>query len=250
MARSPYNAAFFNSQKDASLISAGVVIPRVLSLCDSKSVADFGCGVGTWLRSFTELGIGDITGIDGEYVSDALLVIPKDHFVRADITQPLELKRTFDLVMSLEVAEHLSNDRATTFIDTLTKHGDVILFSAAIPSQGGTHHVNEQWPQYWTSLFNARGYTCIDCLRDALWDDDRIAWWYRQNMFIFVASHRLSAYPKLMAEAARPRHLPLALVHPGFMYKLEHEQIGVGELVRKIPAAIRTTLSRHSRPHH
>ena len=77
-----YGGAFFDSQKDTSFISASIVIPRVLSLCNPKSVADFGCGVGTWVRALLDIGVSDVTGIDGDYVRDDLLVIPSERFVR------------------------------------------------------------------------------------------------------------------------------------------------------------------------
>jgi SAM-dependent methyltransferase len=235
-----YGGAFFDSQKDTSFVSASIVIPRVLSLCNPKSVADFGCGVGTWVRALLDIGVSDVTGIDGNYVRDDLLVIPSERFVRADIGQPVDLNRKFDLAISMEVAEHLPREKASVFIDTLTKHSGIVLFSAAVPGQGGTYHVNEQWPEYWNELFSARGYRCVDCLRDTFWEDDRIAWWYRQNMFLFVANDLIPAYPKLMSESARARTLPLAVVHPGFMRK----QVGLKQLLKQTRNPLRAAISK------
>ena len=235
-----YGGEFFNSQRDTSLTSASIVLPHVLSLVNPESVADFGCGVGTWVRALLDMGVTDVVGIDGNYVSDESLVIPGDRFVRADIAQPVDLDRKFDLAISMEVAEHLPPAKAAVFIDTLTRHSDVVLFSAAVPRQGGTYHVNEQWPDYWNGLFSAHGYRCVDILRDVFWEDDRIAWWYRQNMFLFVANDRLSAFPKLVAETNRPRSLPLAMVHPGFMQK----NIGLRQLLNQIPGPLRASLAR------
>jgi 2-polyprenyl-3-methyl-5-hydroxy-6-metoxy-1,4-benzoquinol methylase len=65
------------------------------------------------------------------------------------LIQPLDLEKEFDLVVSLEVAEHLPASAADQFVNTLVKHGKKILFSAAIPGQGGQDHLNEQWPDYW-----------------------------------------------------------------------------------------------------
>lgn len=235
-----YGGEFFNSQKDTSFVSAGIVLPHVLSLFNPESVADFGCGVGTWVRALLDIGVSDVVGIDGNYIRDESLVIHHDRFVRADIAQPVYLDRKFDLAISMEVAEHLPPEKATVFIDTLTRHSDVVLFSAAVPHQGGTHHVNEQWPGYWSSLFRSHGYRCVDCLRDVFWEDDRIAWWYRQNMFLFVANDRFSAFPKLVMEATRPRNMPLTLVHPGFMQK----NVGLRQLLNQIPGPLRASLAR------
>ena len=43
-------------------------------------------------------------------------------------------------------------------VATITKHGDAVLFSAAIPGQGGQDHLNEQWPEYWQKKFEVNGY--------------------------------------------------------------------------------------------
>lgn len=239
-----YKASFFDRQKHDSYASAKVVVPYVLSLISPKSIVDFGSGVGTWLRACRESGIEDIIGVDGEYVCDELLAIPKSRFVRADLTKPLNLGRRFDLVISLEVAEHLPKEQAHTFIETLTRHGEIVLFSAAIPLQGGSYHVNEQWPQYWNSLFGTQGYACVDCLRQVFWEDNRIAWWYRQNMFIFVASDLLNLSPSLFSESVASKGLPLSLVHPDFIRSLISERIGLGELFRNIPSAMRRSLFR------
>jgi SAM-dependent methyltransferase len=236
-----YSSTFFRGQMEGSYSSAQVVMPYVISLCQPKSVADFGCGVGSWLQACRECGIDDVTGVDGEYVHNQLLMIPPESFVSADLTQPIDLSRTFDLVLSLEVAEHLPAAAARTFVETLTRHGVVILFSAAIPSQGGVHHTNEQWAQYWSSLFGDCGFVCVDCLRDVFWDTKTVEWWYRQNMFLYVAKDCLSKYPDLVVERARPRKLPVDLVHPDL---LSRREVGIRTLLKQIPRATSVSFRR------
>jgi SAM-dependent methyltransferase len=247
--QSPYDSAFYRGQKDGSYNSAKIVIPYMLSLVRPQSVADFGCGVGTWLSVFIENGITDATGIDGEYVRDDLLVIPVERFVRADLSRPCDLKKTFDLVISLEVAEHIPRGSAACFVETLTKHGPIVLFSAALPSQGGTGHVNEQWPSYWSALFKQQGYACVDCLRGIFWEDQRIEWWYRQNMLLFVADRALPRFSALSASAG-PWDPPLNIVHPDLYIAIQDENrhVGIGTLIRNIPDSLRTTMrSRRER---
>ena len=67
------------------------------------------------------------------------------------------MNRKFDLVLSLEVAEHLPSECAEAFVESLVNLGPVILFSAAIPYQGGENHVNEQWPEYWVGVLSGEG---------------------------------------------------------------------------------------------
>jgi len=119
------------------LKSAEIVVPIVLDLIKPKSVVDVGCGRGEWLYVFQRQGISDILGIDGEWVDKNKLLIPKESFLTSTLEHPLRINRTFDLVVSLEIAEHLPEKSAEMFIETLTTLGPVILFPAAIPLQGG-----------------------------------------------------------------------------------------------------------------
>jgi hypothetical protein len=181
-------------------------------------VIDVGCGVGTWVRAAKDLGVADTIGIDGACVERASLLIPPDEFLaynleRERLGSVMKLRRQnkFDLVMSLEVAEHLSYERGATFVADLAELGDVVLFSAAIPFQGGEHHQNEQWPEYWAILFRAHGYTCYDFLRRRVWERQDVAWWYAQNALVFVRSGSDAA--KTFADLPEAATW-LAVVHP------------------------------------
>ena len=180
----PYDGQFFASQRGGSISSAKVIVPLVLETFPSASVVDVGCGVGGWVAEYMRHGVERVLGVDGDYVDLASLEIPADRFQSADLSRPLDLG-SFDLAMSLEVAEHLPEDCAETFVDTLTKAAPIVVFSAAVPEQGGVNHVNEQWPSYWIRKFAARGYVVEDCIRPAIWNDERVKWWYRQNIFVF-----------------------------------------------------------------
>jgi hypothetical protein len=185
-----------------------------MELINPRSVADIGCGTGVWLSIFGHSGVADVQGVDGKWVEPTMLHIPKAAFRSVDLEKPLKLGRRFDLVLSLEVAEHLPATSAAPFINSLVELGDIVAFSAAIPHQGGTHHVNEQWPDYWARLFADHGYVAIDCLRPCIWHHEQVCWWYRQNMLLFVEEARLRGNVNLSRLAAT--HNPVhSLVHPG-----------------------------------
>jgi len=211
-----YTSGFYESQRDGSLLSARKIVPEILRLAGGqcKSVVDVGCGVGTWLKVFRENGIPQVLGIDGEYVDRSLLEIPADSFEAHDLRQPLKIDRTFDVVLSLEVAEHLPPDTAETFVRTLTELGPVVVFSAAVPFQNGCNHVNEQWPEYWAGLFARQGFAAIDAIRKFVWSDTQVEPWYAQNTLLFVKEDRLGSYP-LLAEIrdAMPKGF-LSIIHP------------------------------------
>jgi hypothetical protein len=144
---------------------------------------------------------------------DALEIPPED-FSAVDLAEIATLDRRFDLVLSLEVAEHLPPAAADRFVGLLVATAPLVAFSAAAPGQGGTGHLNEQWPRFWADHFAAYGYEAVDCLREEFWQDERVAWWYRQNLLLFGAPEALDALSELR-EHPRRGAMPLPLVHPG-----------------------------------
>ena len=205
-----YTTEFYDAQADGSYQSAVVVSEIFHSfLPQLRSVVDVGCGTGTWVKAFLGRGIERGIGVDGDYVHRNQLRIPESNFVPKDLTLPLSLGERFDLCVSMEVAEHLPASRAASFVQDLTKLAPVVLFSAAIPQQGGTNHINEQWPEYWAELFARQGYRTVDCLRSRLWNDPRVEYFYRQNAFLFANDEfyaQLESVPKVP--------MPLSIVHP------------------------------------
>jgi SAM-dependent methyltransferase len=206
----PYDNEFFRKQRAGSFRSANVIAPIIKHLIAPRSVCDIGCGVGTWLRVWSDLGLKEIRGLDGDYVDGSQLLIDRKFFLRHDLRQTLPSIGTFDLAVSLEVAEHLPPDRAESFIADLTSLAPAVLFSAAIPMQGGTDHINEQWQDYWAELFKAQGLTPFDVVRPLVWNDERVDRWYRQNAILYCREEVARRYPALSAA----RVLPLSLVHP------------------------------------
>jgi SAM-dependent methyltransferase len=237
----PYSRTFFRDVSGGARRSAQEIVPLILDLVHPGSVIDVGCASGTWLAIFRAHGVADILGVDGDYVERDRLEIPPGTFRSHDLTQPLTLDRRFDLVVSLEVAEHLPRRCAGQFVDSLTRLGPAVLFSAAIPYQGGTHHVNEQWQDYWAARFRERGYVAVDCLRPQIWTNERVEYWYAQNALLYVEAAYLAAHPTLRAAAERFAGLPLAVVHP----RRYAEVLALLAWPRKLmPAAVRGRLVR------
>jgi SAM-dependent methyltransferase len=206
-----------------SLISAREIVPFIMDSIALDRVIDVGCGLGGWLSVFQECGVERVLGIDGDYVNRKLLKISPADFRSHDLTQPLQIDRSFDLAMSLEVAEHLESEHAENFVDTLVALAPVVLFSAAIPAQPGEHHVNCQWPAYWAELFYQRGYVLFDHLRLKFWQNDRVSWWYSQNILLFVKQSSLQNYPKLIENFGCSTLPPAALIHPT-LYLMQQKQ--------------------------
>ena len=202
------------SSAPARAARADAVLPPLLELVPARSLVDVGCGLGTWLRAALDLGVGEVAGVDGDWVDPDDLEVPAATFRAADIAEPLELGRRYDLALSLEVGRAPSGGGGR-WLRRLARRGlaPVVAFSAAIPGQGGDGHLNEQWPAYWAELFEQHGYEPVDALRPRLWDDERVEWWYAQNLVVYASRDALGRYPAL-AEHPRRGRAPLALVHP------------------------------------
>src|SRR5215472_427313 len=179
-----YSRAFYQALRNGASRSAIVIVPIVRELLHPTDVVDVGCGDGTWLAEFRRWGANQVLGIDGEHVKGELQ-LSEGEFRALDLSRPFAIERIFDLALSLEVAEHLPPASASEFVASLTRLAPAILFSAAIPFQGGVHHVNEQWPDQWASLFRQHGYFCVDCIRKRIWENEDVAWWYAQNILLF-----------------------------------------------------------------
>jgi SAM-dependent methyltransferase len=209
-----YSRRWFAGQVATALSSADMVVPLMIDLVRPASVVDVGCGLGAWLAAFVRAGVTDVIGVDGDYIDRAMLKIPAERFHARDLVAPLSLDRTFDLAVSVEVAEHLPESVADQFVASLTDLAPLVAFSAAVPGQGGNHHVNEQWPSYWAEKFAARGYAVADPFRPALWASQQVEWWYRQNLLLYVSPARLSTDPHLRGLVDQAKAWPLDIVHP------------------------------------
>ena len=181
-----YGSNFYEDNQYGSYMSAIEVFKYLLPLYNPQSIVDFGCGIGTWLAAAKQIDRNiSVLGLDGDYVDRNMLMVEKEEFSPIDLTKEIDLHRRFDMAISLEVAEHLDEKYADTFIDTLCRHSDIVLFSAAHVGQGGDGHVNEQPISYWIDKFEKRDYVWHD-IRDVFKDNYNIEQWYKDNISIFI----------------------------------------------------------------
>lgn len=208
------------------LVRQGVIRSAALSLpimfklmSDSKnatadwplSVLDVGAGEGWWSLAALALRPKSIVvALDYE----ALFPDETPHPVspwNAEAREPLpqiEDGSRWDLILCLEMIEHLTPEAGDWLVGEMCKHGTRIAFSAAIPRQGGDGHLNEQWPSYWQERFLQHGYTLSDPWRLQLWSIQDVEPWYAQNM--------LCARPLRNGEKEHGAAAPRAFVHPAF----------------------------------
>jgi cyclopropane fatty-acyl-phospholipid synthase-like methyltransferase len=150
-----------------------------------NSICDMGCGPGTWVRAFLAempvwgIDIGDGAGYD----------LPPTAFRRADLSRPLwDQLAPFhaDIVMSLEVFEHVPKQHEQTFIDNLLAPDPrVLVFSVAIPGQWGRHHYNCVPVEYVQQLVTERGYSVDAAAAAPVRTMKYLASYYRRHLTVF-----------------------------------------------------------------
>lgn len=181
-----YSRAFYEQESASSGLAARVMVPLISKVVRPTSVVDVGCGVGAFLREFESAGITDLEGVEGDWIREVRLAVDPSRIRIEDISAGLNVDRTFDLALCLEVAEHLSPESGDKLIESLTRLAPVVAFSAAVPMQGGTNHLNEQWPRYWAARFWRCGFVPLDCLRRALVRETSVPEHYAQTLVLYV----------------------------------------------------------------
>jgi SAM-dependent methyltransferase len=199
-----YDDGFFDYIETGARRSARHIIEFIRGHLSVSSVLDIGCGRGVWVDEWRQAGVATAVGVDGIYVDTNRLAVPREHFAAFDVSRSFRLDRRFDLVQTLEVAEHIPPSRADTFVDNLIAHGDVIMFSAAVPGQGGEFHINEQPYGYWRDRFAARDFVLFDFIRPHIAGIRAIEPWYRYNTFLFVSNEAVDKIPAAVSSHKVP----------------------------------------------
>ncbi len=214
-----YGKSFYKKETEYAKNAADNMMDYLLSIVRAKSLVDFGCGTGAFLLSAKKHGVSRVVGLDGEYAHEFFDEESGD-FISCDLSENIDLHEKFDLLICLEVAEHIHPCKAEMFINNLVRHSDIILFGAAIKFQGGNTHLNEQMPSYWRKLFTDRGFAQIDCIRPVFWTDSTIPFFYRQNSFLYVKEDKADAIRALVPSCWKGEDM----VHPD-MWELAHKKM-------------------------
>ena len=238
-----YNREFFEARQDLARKSAERATAWLMELLAPRSVVDVGCGTGGWLAAFRRQGVSEILGLDGDWVPSDQLEISANEFQVVDLHGSLQIARRFDLAICLEVAEHISAPAGDALVRTLAQAASIVLFSAAVPHQGGTGHVNEQWPGYWIERFGREGMIAIDCFRPQFWNDAQMAWWYAQNAIFFVSPDASDRLAGLRSQEMKGSMGGRALVHPQMLEsmaaRLENPMNhSLGQVLSVLPALV------------
>jgi len=244
MTKRKYGSAFYTNLQKSVDPSAREIVPLLIKWFHPRSVVDYGCGTGNWLASFKNCGVETILGFDGEWVSEEQLMIDKNEFRRCDLSVAPFVDLHFDMAICLEVGEHLPEAAAARLVDALTTASSIVIFSAAIPFQGGSSHVNEQWPEYWAELFASRRFRVLDILRPTVWNDPQVEPYYAQNMLAFIGPSRFEEFKGL---ATSDVDYGLTRIHPALweskmVEASDFSRLGTLQLLRALPHSVARSL--------
>ena len=235
-----YRSDWHSEHHEKTIYSARRILEILLKILPVKSVLDVGCGHGDWLQVALDLGVEQVSGCDGPWTNINELLIPHESFRSVDMRKPFRLGQKFDLALCLEVAEHLAEEHAADFVDSIVAHADLVFFGAAIPYQGGYRHVNEQWPSWWKRLFADKGFQRFDPVRRAVWDDSSVHFWYKQNALLYVRESRSDIIKTIREfEFESGGSMPDDIVHPDkYLLTASYKDIAFKPLLRAFPKAV------------
>lgn len=160
---------------------------NILSYMEVESLADFGCGPG-WYVSLLRRNGYDAYGYDGnpniEELS-SLLFTDGYYCHRVDLTEELEAEVPFDVVLCLEVGEHIPKEYEDIFIMNIIRNsGKYIIFSWAIEGQHGDGHVNCHSNDYIISKISMHGFYLNRPLSNYL-RNSSVLWWFKNTIMVF-----------------------------------------------------------------
>lgn len=156
------------------------LLKMLIKIFDVSTVVDIGCGDGSYTKGFIEKGI-DCIGYDGNPLTPELtggLCGIKDFSQKVNIGK-------FDLVLSLEVGEHIPLEYEQVFIDNICRSSKKwICLSWGIPGQPGYGHVNCKSNEYVISEMTKRGFI-FDKKRSNKLRDKSIFDWFKNSIMVF-----------------------------------------------------------------
>lgn len=238
-----YDSNYFATRRELTSYSANAILAQLAGELKEATVLDLGCGVGTWAAVAKSFGASKVHGIDGPWVPKHTLDIAQAEFSAHDLrsgSPPTDER--FDLIIWLENAEHLPSKVGGKLVEWVANHTDMVLFSAAIPGQGGRGHYNERWQSYWANLFAYHGFVSFDIIRPQIWLDTNIPYWYRQNIVVYLSSVRredisLSKYTQAPSSM-------LDIVHPERWERQLGSQIGIKNALRLLSETIKSKVTK------
>lgn len=153
-----------------------------LFLENQTNIVDFGCGNADYSKYLASKG-KKVDAFDGnpntpEMTGGFASIL--------DLSNPFDLEKKYECVISLEVGEHIPKEKEQIYLDNLDKHSSqCIILSWALPGQGGDGHVNEQSNGYVIKEMEKRGYSYYEEASQYFRSVANL-WWFKKTIMVFV----------------------------------------------------------------
>ena len=228
----------FAELADLSFKTANKIVPILTEIIGlPHSVIDLGGGTGAWCKAFKQSGSSKVCCVDHPSVlKSGKLLLDEHEFFPVDLLEGLPPIRPYDLAISTEVCEHLPESRSEDLVNFLTSSSKIILFSAAIPRQGGLNHINEQRPSFWKKLFEKYSYKRLDIIRPLIIFDSSIPAYIRQNLYFYTQEEVIAEIPEKFKQSFIPDEFEIV------EEKILKKPLGIGEVLEAFPLALSRSL--------
>jgi hypothetical protein len=185
MERGTYDLGFYEKHRKYYEAGVGHLATWLKDNVQFTSIVDVGCGVGDMLVPLLEEY--DCLGIDFSDGARDGLTIPKNRYIDHDLTKPIDWEvKHRDVVMSLEVWEHIPQEFEPTYVANLMAFTpDVLIVSCAADGQWGRHHYNCGDKAHVLQVVGAYGYEEDVALTTSWAKIKKLAGFYRKNTVIF-----------------------------------------------------------------
>lgn len=162
------------------------LVKAVIDLFDPTSILDVGCGSGLYCKAFKENGVPMVHGYEGTQNVTSLGVY--DEIIEIDLTKPIgQINRFYDLVLCLEVGEHVPKEYEQIFINNLYSMTSqyLILSWADIKQYSASGHVNSRSQKYIINELINRG---LEYLKEYSVELRKLVSfsWFKKNLMVFA----------------------------------------------------------------
>jgi SAM-dependent methyltransferase len=134
----------------------GGIADHIINDIAPRTVLDAGCAMGFLVEALRDRGV-EAYGIDiSEYAISKVRPDIKPFCRVGSVTDPMESQ--FDLIVSIEVLEHLSQEDAIKAVRNLCASTSDFIFSSTPQDYDEATHFNVQPPEWWTEVFGRQGF--------------------------------------------------------------------------------------------